>query len=59
VGRFIFECFGKSRDGWISFPALNAQKTEIEVQKNGEKLVATNANAYSCTRKGAPFEQLD
>ena len=26
------------RDGWISFPALNVPKTEIEVE-NGEKLV--------------------
>jgi len=35
------------RDGWISFSALNAPKTEIEVLENGEKLVATKWNRLS------------
>jgi len=45
------------RDGWISFPALNTPKTEIEALENGEKLVATNGNACLYTRKGAPFKR--
>ena len=45
------------RDGWISFSALSAPKTEIEVLENGEKLVATNGIACLYTRKGAPFKR--
>ncbi len=37
------------RDGWISFSALNAPKTEVEVQENGEKLVATKMESPVCT----------
>jgi len=37
MGWFIFSRFGKSRDGWISFPALSAPETEVRVQKNGGK----------------------
>jgi len=45
------------RDGWISFPALNTPKTEIEALENGGKLVATNGIACLYTRKGAPFKR--
>ena len=37
----LYKGFGIIRNGWIGFPHLSASKTKIQVQKNGEKTVAT------------------
>jgi len=41
LDRFVLEGFGKSRDGWISFPALFARKSRLECRKMAKKMVAT------------------